>query len=115
MTDEDEDNRRGGRCSHRRCPPDDCQMLKPDALVPDDADRAYALQLIAEGYFSVSTRYRHLQKGEFSFHNPTEISLSVKQWKAWRAAGGPIEAEKRAGRSTEEIKSLHEIRKKIAR
>jgi len=111
----DEDDRKGGQCDHQRCPAGDCQMLKPEALIPTDEDREYVQGLINDGWFSVSTRHRSLQKGAFSFHNPQEVTLTIKQWKAWREAGGPTEGERRAGYAPSQVKEQRERHRALNR
>ncbi|MGN6103989.1 MAG: hypothetical protein ACTHU0_02695 [Kofleriaceae bacterium] len=47
-------------CTHRRCPYDRCHALTPEELEPSADDTALGEQLVAEGWISTSTKYRHL-------------------------------------------------------
>lgn len=52
---------RGGPCDHRRCD-GDCRMLTEEELTPSPEDLVLARQLVADGWLSTSTRYRHVSR-----------------------------------------------------
>ena len=51
---------RGGPCNHRECQSwgEGCRQLTDDELRPGPDDFTYVDQLIAEGYYQTSARYR---------------------------------------------------------
>jgi len=56
--------RRGGPCDHRKCQgdPKGCRMYRAEDVDPDEEAYAFARRLLAEGWVSVSTKYRHMRR-----------------------------------------------------
>src|SRR5262249_53746062 len=61
-TDDRPIERVNGPCDHRRCPPNECLMFSPATLEITDKDRELAVQLVAEGWWSTSHKYRSVAR-----------------------------------------------------
>lgn len=50
------------QCNHKRCDGAPCKALPPEALEYDDETKAYAEQLVADGWKSVSSKHRRIAR-----------------------------------------------------